>query len=106
MLAVIFSGMDSNDKNRLYNYVRGFTDVPVDFLYLSDPFGYRGSYYWKEGGSDEPLKMTQRLLRNIISRKDYKRVCFLGSSKGGSAAILHGLCSGWIIFWRLPTNTV
>lgn len=94
VLAVVFSGMDSDDKSRLYNYVKGFVDVPVDFLYLSDPFGYRGSYYWKEKGSNEPLNMTQRLLRKIMSQKNYKRVCFVGSSKGGSAAILHGAMLG------------
>lgn len=94
VLVVVFSGMDSNDKNRLYNYVKGLVDVQVDFLYLSDPFGYRGSYYWKEGGSDEPLKITQRLLKNILARKKYKCVCFLGSSKGGSAAVLHGALLG------------
>ena len=94
VLAVIFSGMDADDKNRLYNYVKGFADVPVDLLYLSDPFGFRGSYFWKENGSDEPLRMTQRLLRNMIDRKKYECVCFLGTSKGGSAAILHGALLG------------
>ena len=94
VLAVVFSCMDTDDKNRIYNYVKGLVDVKVDLLYLSDPFGYRGSYYWKDKGNDQPLHMTQRLLKKIIGSKQYDCTCFLGSSKGGSAAILHGALLG------------
>lgn len=94
VLAVVFSGMDTFDNKRLYNYVRGLSNVPVDFLYLSDPFGFRGSYYWKENGGDEPFRQTQSLINKVIDRGGYRCVCFLGSSKGGSAAIIHGASIG------------
>lgn len=68
VLAVVFSGMDTFDNKRLYNYVRGLSNVPVDFLYLSDPFGFRGSYYWKENGGDEPFRQTQSLINKVIDR--------------------------------------
>lgn len=94
VLVVVFSGMDSSDDKRFYNYVRGLSSVKADFLYLSDPFGYRGSYYWKENGSEEPSCMTQRLVGQVINGGGYKCVATMGSSKGGSAAIMHGIKLG------------
>lgn len=91
VLAIVFSGLDTYDNKRVYNYIKGLRNIPADFLFLSDPFGFRGSYYWKESGYLDPFKLTQELIKHIIGKGRYDTIVTLGTSKGGSAAIIHGI---------------
>ena len=89
-LCVVFSAF-SGEKIRTYNYVRGLKDVHYDKLYILDVWGYMGSYYLFENGTDIPRQETLSLLKSILSRKEYKHVLTMGTSKGGTAAIYYGL---------------
>lgn len=91
ILAIVFSAFDANDSNRAYNYVRSFSKLGIDFLFLSDPWGYRGSYYLLERGSDAPELATQVLINHIVNGGGYNVVLTMGTSKGGSAALYYGL---------------
>ena len=60
----------------------------IDKLFILDSFGYRGSYYWYEKGSNIP----KVLVSNLIERMGgYKHLYTAGSSKGGTCAIYYGL---------------
>ncbi len=76
---------------RVYNNIKGFSDFNLDRLYINDTFGYKGSYYLYENGSEEPFKLTCSLIEKFISSGKYKHIYTAGTSKGGSCAIIFGL---------------
>ena len=89
-LLVVFSGFTAGNIRR-YNYIKSFSDLRIDKLFVLDPYAYRGSYYLYEDGSNYPQEETQGLLSFIKGKKNYNKVFFAGSSKGGSAALYYGL---------------
>ena len=89
-LVVVFSGFPNGDKP-MYNYMRTLKVVKnVDQLFILDDFGYKGSYYWMENGSDYPQKLVEGLLNSFV-RDKYKEIYTMGTSKGGTCAIFYGL---------------
>lgn len=91
-LAIIFSGFPGNEKP-VYNYVKTLKNWKADKLFILDDFAYKGSYYWFQNGSNEPLKYVQLLINQSINGVGYNRIITLGSSKGGTCAIYFGLTS-------------
>lgn len=91
-LAIIFSGFPGNEKP-VYNYVKTLKNWKADKLFILDDFAYKGSYYWFQNGSNEPLKYVQLLINQSINGGGYNRIITLGSSKGGTCAIYFGLTS-------------
>lgn len=89
-LMIIFSSMDKNN-NRRYHYLKSFSNLDIDKLYILDPYGYRGSYWLYENGQSFPQEETMSLLQGIINQKKYKEIYTAGTSKGGTAAIYYGL---------------
>lgn len=89
-LFIVFSAFSSTNI-RTYNYVRALKGAKCDRLYILDVWGYRGSYYLYENGSDEPYRETLSLIHSILRKKKYKKVVTMGTSKGGTAAIYYGL---------------
>ena len=89
-LFIVFSAFNSTNI-RTYNYVRALKGAECDRLYILDVWGYRGSYYLYENGSDEPYRETLSLIHHILGKKKYKKVVTMGTSKGGTAAIYYGL---------------
>lgn len=87
-IIVVFSGFTGQTPR--YNYVKSLSSYSIDRLYILDDFGYMGSYYWYEDASNEPRKLTEGLLKTILS-KGYRHVYFAGSSKGGTCSIFYGL---------------
>lgn len=92
-LVVVFSGFPSTNI-RKYNYVKTLKGAKVDQLFLLDVWGYRGSYHLRENGKDYPEVMTIELINFIKSKKKYKKIVVIGSSKGGTCAIYFGLKIG------------
>lgn len=92
VLAVIFSGFPAEGKPAAYNMVSSFNGLKVNRLFVLDNFGFqkRGAYYMSENGDFYVRDMVLALLRQFPSKK---RV-FLGSSKGGTAAVYFGLLNG------------
>ncbi len=90
-LIVVFSGFPENDKP-VYNYIRTLKSVPADKLFILDDFGYKGSYYLLEKGTNKPQLLVKSLIDHIINgRHRYTSIVCAGSSKGGTAAIFYGL---------------
>lgn len=91
-LAIVFSAFDRIDSRRSFNYVKSLSNIPIDFLYLSDPWGYRGSYYMMDKGSSHPYSVVQQLINQIVTNGGgYSNIVTLGTSKGGTAALFYGL---------------
>lgn len=92
VLAVVFSGFPVEGKPATYNMVATFEGVPVNRLYILDNFGYgeRGAYYLGENGSFAVRDAVLALLKEF----SFQTHVFLGSSKGGTAAVMFGLLSG------------
>lgn len=89
-LLVCFAAFPSGNI-RVYNNIKGFASINADRLYISDTFGYKGSYYLYENGSDEPFKLTCSLIQKFVSGGKYRHIYTAGTSKGGSCAIIFGL---------------
>lgn len=91
VLAIVFSAFDTSDKRRSYNYVRSLSKIGIDFIFLSDPWGYRGSYYLQNNGSFALVETILSSINQIVNRGGYSSVLTLGTSKGGTAALFYGL---------------
>lgn len=88
-LLVVFSAF-TGDVPR-YNYFYSFKDLPVSQLYLLDNYGYKGSYYWLENGTNEPEVITMDIVLRIKEKYGFTNIITAGTSKGGTAAIYFGL---------------
>ena len=89
-LMIVFSAFTGNVRR--YNYYTSFKGINADRLYILDPFGVKGSYYWFENGCTTPRDLTEDLIDQVVSyRGGYKYVYTLGTSKGGTAALFFGL---------------
>lgn len=64
-LIVIFSGFPAGEKP-LYNYMRTLKDVKADKLFILDDFGYKGSYYLLENGTERPRDLVQSLIEHVV----------------------------------------
>lgn len=88
-IIIVFSGFTGSKPK--YNYVKSFSSLHIDKLYILDDFGYTGSYYWYENGGDTPRRLTEGLIGQFLSKKRYLHIYFAGSSKGGTCSIYYGL---------------
>ncbi|WP_407608593.1 heparinase II/III family protein [Paeniglutamicibacter sp. ORCA_105] len=91
-LAVVFSAL-APVGNFSYNYRRTMQDLGINVLYILDDFGDQGSYYWLRRGTESVFDAVQDLIRSTMDEVgivDAANVSTFGTSKGGTAAILHG----------------
>ena len=92
-LVVVFSAFAAGLKPT-YNYVRtlwGHTDA--NLLFIRDDFAdlpSGGAYYIGRKGDSHGRQAVLSLIRRIREKTGSKRVIGLGSSKGGTAALLFG----------------
>lgn len=93
-LAVIFSAFPAEGKSAGYNMVSTFSGTHVNRLYILDAFGYqkRGAYYLSENGDFFIPPLVSALVQKY--REGMEQTVFLGSSKGGYAALYYGLLLG------------
>lgn len=79
-----------------YNYKSTLDRVDVAALYILDDFGDQGSYYYSDHRSTVIFETVQSLIKKVM--EDYglseSDVATAGSSKGGAAALIHGLALG------------
>lgn len=91
-LLVVFSALGS-DYDFTYNYRAGTADVDSYRLFILDDFGHRGSYYLADHRDDSIYQTVQCFIRHILDELNIElaNTSFSGSSKGGTAALIHGL---------------
>lgn len=94
-LVVVFSGFPGNAKAK-YNYMRTLKDFNCNKLFLLDNFGYkkRGAYYLGENGKFYVQDLVRKLISEIKVKLNINYAITVGSSKGGTSAIYHGLRVG------------
>lgn len=91
ILIVVFQACHSNGAH--YNYYRILKECKVNKLWVKDDFSpnHRGSYYLGEKGKNNVESTVYCLIEKIIKKRKIRKVIFVGSSKGGYAALNFGI---------------
>ncbi|GAA3307004.1 heparinase II/III domain-containing protein [Glutamicibacter nicotianae] len=91
-LVFVFSAM-APVGNFSFNYKNTLDNSNAHVFYILDDFGDQGSYYLQEKGDLSIFQTVQDFIHNRIKNlaKTGQSIIFAGSSKGGTAAIIHGL---------------
>jgi hypothetical protein len=87
-LLVSFGGIRQGLGMPVFEFFNSISDIECDKLFLRD---FNQSWYQK--GVDSELNHIDKItkyLEDKINTKQYNRICFLGNSMGGYAAILFG----------------
>lgn len=94
-LIVCFSGFAGHYERGRYNYVRSLSKSKSYRLFIRDDFGFRGvgSYYLGDSCALYKHSAIQNLIRTM-QKPSVRETVFVGSSKGGSAALLYGIMMG------------
>lgn len=94
-LLVVFSALGA-EYDFTFNYRAAAAPSDVNKVFILDDFGTQGSYYWLDHGDESIFRGTQELLARIVNEVGVSLgdVIFAGSSKGGTAALLHGVTLG------------
>lgn len=92
-LIVVFSSCTRKGIKARYNYIRTLKHFKVNKLFILDDLGEdgRGSYYLGTYPTFKYEFATYELIKKYIDTENIKRVYFVGSSKGGWAAMHFGL---------------
>ncbi|MHA7155901.1 heparinase II/III domain-containing protein [Arthrobacter sp. TMN-50] len=90
-LGVIFTAIH-HPGDFTYNYKATLDEVDINALYILDDFGDQGAYYHSDHRSPKIFEAVQALIRKFILdlEIDHADVVTIGSSKGGTAALIHG----------------
>jgi len=91
-LIVVFTAM-SQRYDFTYQYRRTLQGGESAVLYIVDDFGDQGSYYYSRNRDTSIYDAVQRLVesKRLFLGLDNESVVMVGSSKGGAAALIHGL---------------
>ncbi|XAS65968.1 heparinase II/III family protein [Micrococcaceae bacterium Sec5.7] len=94
-LAVVFSAIHQ-PGDFTFNYKKSVDGSGVHALYILDDFGDQGSYYLADHGDRSIFESVQALIARELARLGLTSADLImaGSSKGASAAILHGIAAG------------
>lgn len=92
-LLIIFSSCTRMGIKARYNYMRTLKRYKVNKLFILDDFGYdkRGLFYIGEKNNYEIYQGVQSLINKFELETESKNTIYIGSSKGGYAALLFGL---------------
>lgn len=94
-LLVVFSALGPS-YDFTYNYRQAVEGVDAYRLFILDDFGQRGSYYFADHRDQSIYHSVQEFFMKMFDELDIRveDVTFAGSSKGGTAALIHGLPLG------------
>lgn len=95
-LLVIFSAFPRAGMSSTYNYVNTLKEVSGNKLFILDDFGYqkRGVYYLCERGSFGVRDAVEELITKVHLEVNATQTTYIGSSKGGYAALYFGFRLG------------
>lgn len=103
-LVVVFSGVASNPNSASlhryfepnYRHLNGLTSADTGVLRIADVGGVVGSFYGATSDKPDNRLSIANLIDSFISMYNLERdnVCLVGSSKGATGAVLHGLALG------------
>lgn len=100
-LVVVFSGVASNPSSASlhryfepnYRHLNGLTSADTGVLRIADVGGVVGAFYGATAEKPDNRLSIAKLIDSFISRHNIERdkVCLVGSSKGATGSLLHGL---------------
>lgn len=92
-LIVVFSGIPRPGIKARYNYLRTLRNIKANKLFILDDFGYdqRGAYYLGKDKKFEVEKAVKKLIEKVKNDRNTEKTFYVGSSKGGYAALLFGI---------------
>lgn len=92
ILVVVFSAIGSVG-DFTYNYAASLESSSANILYILDDFGDQGSYNYMDHGDKYIFDTTQALIGEKLQELGLKAqdLVTAGSSKGGAAALIHGI---------------
>jgi hypothetical protein len=87
-LLVSFGGIKQGYGMPIFEFKKTISAIQCDKIYIRD---FEQAWYHK-GISKEinSIDELEKLLNNILSKNNYKKICFIGNSMGAYAAILLG----------------
>ena len=91
MLLICFQAYNAGGPR--YNYIASLSEVKDKYhrLYIKDDFIESGDYYLGRDGKYNIESSVNELIQKFIEKTGAKKLVFVGSSKGGYAAINFGL---------------
>ncbi|GAA5022866.1 hypothetical protein GCM10023258_13540 [Terrabacter aeriphilus] len=94
-LAVVFTAVHQLG-DFTYNYKATVDQLGCNALYILDDFGDQGAYYLQDHGDRGIFDAVQELISATCADLGLtaQHVVTVGSSKGGTAALIHGLAGG------------
>lgn len=92
-LIIVFSACTRTGIRARYNYVRTLRKIKANKLFILDDGGvdHRGTYYLGKYPDFNFEKATKKLIEVICKKMKPVKIIFVGSSKGGWAALNFGL---------------
>lgn len=89
-IIICFSGFPGNNRKSKFNYIGILKKDKRDVLWINDSFGFNktGSYYLIENGRFM-IEDINFFINSFV--KNYENIIFVGSSKGGYAALYYGI---------------
>ncbi|MDU3521530.1 accessory Sec system protein Asp2 [Clostridium saudiense] len=92
-LIIVFTSCTKVGQKARYNYVRTLDKYKCNKLFILDDFGFdkRGAYYLGENGNFGIEKDVELLIDKTICNLNTNKNIFIGSSKGGYAALYFGI---------------
>lgn len=89
-LLVVLSAFTPKGVKGRFNYISTLNKNPHSQLFVLDRYGFdgRGAYYLGEHGGFDIEEAVKGLIQMKIEDYGYKKVVFIGSSKGGYGALL------------------
>ncbi|WP_411167634.1 accessory Sec system protein Asp2 [Clostridium sp. MB05] len=92
-LIIIFTSCIKPGQKARYNYIRTLDNFECNKLFILDDFGFdgRGAYYLGKDNDFDIEKDLESLINSVITNLNPDKKIFLGSSKGGYAALYFGI---------------
>lgn len=87
-LLVSFGGIQQGLGIPVFEFFNSMSDIPCDKIFLRD-----FNQAWYQKGVDSEIDHIDKIidyLKDKISKNQYDKICFIGNSMGGYAAILFG----------------
>lgn len=92
-ILIVFTSCTKEGQKARYNYIRTLEGVKCNKLFILDDFGFdeRGAYYLGKNNDFAIADDVQDLIDNICKKVNAKKEVYIGSSKGGYAALYFGM---------------
>ena len=92
-LLIVFTACTKVGQKARYNYIKTLEEFKCNKLFILDDFGFdeRGAYYLGKDRDFAIEKDVESLINDICKKIEPKKEFYIGSSKGGYAALYFGV---------------